>query len=61
MANEKIVYTFTDAERRVVGRAYQRYTEILITLAEIHELPDVVVAPDLSGFLSRDNAKVGSQ
>lgn len=49
------IYTFTPEERRVVLQAYQKYTQVLGVIGDLHGLTgEIAVTQDLSGFVGPD-------
>jgi|KBSMisStaDraftv2_1062788.scaffolds.fasta_scaffold376606_2 hypothetical protein len=51
----RTLYTFTPDERRVVIAAYDKYTQVLRVIADLHGLQgEAAVAQDLSGFVGPD-------
>jgi hypothetical protein len=49
----KMVYEFTEAERRVIAQAQASYLQVVKVIAELHSLDgQLTVSPDLRGFIS---------
>ena len=49
------IYTFTPEERRVVLQAYQKYTQVLGVIGDLHGLTgEIAIAQDFSGFVGPD-------
>ena len=51
----RLIYTFTPDERRVVLQAYQKYSQVLGVIGELHGLAgEIAIAQDFSGFMGPD-------
>ena len=49
------IYTFTAEERRVVIAAYQKYTQVLGVIGDLHGLSgEIAMAQDFTGFVGPD-------
>lgn len=51
MEAPELVYKFTPEEAEAVRRRYEKFIEFCAAIAEIHQIRDIILSPDMSGFI----------